>query len=119
VGFQRFYSRISDRDSDDSVSASQAPKFWLMKSEPDEYSIDDLEQSPNSTGFWDVSQVDTVHIIFLCSFIHATLKYKISSPLFNETLIEVSTDLQGVRNFQARNNLMRMVPGENILFYHR
>ena len=26
-----------------------------MKSEPDEFSIDDLARSPNSTGFWDVS----------------------------------------------------------------
>jgi len=61
----------------DSISASLPPKFWLLKSEPEEYSVDDLAQSNDSTGFWD-----------------------------------------GVRNFQARNNLKRMVPGEKILFYH-
>jgi predicted RNA-binding protein with PUA-like domain len=27
--------------------------FWLFKSEPDEYSIDDLANEPNATGRWD------------------------------------------------------------------
>lgn len=29
--------------------------FWLIKSEPHEYSLDMLKESPNATGFWDVS----------------------------------------------------------------
>ncbi len=28
-------------------------KFWLMKSEPDVYSIDDLASEPNQTDYWD------------------------------------------------------------------
>lgn len=27
--------------------------YWLMKSEPTTYSIDDLAQAPNQTGYWD------------------------------------------------------------------
>lgn len=27
--------------------------YWLMKSEPDAFSIDDLQQRPNQTEFWD------------------------------------------------------------------
>lgn len=30
-----------------------AKKFWLMKSDPDEYGIDDLEQLPGKTDHWD------------------------------------------------------------------
>ncbi len=50
-------SRVIGKDEDlqDSAIASPTPNFWLLKSEPDEYSIDDLAQSPNSSGFWDVS----------------------------------------------------------------
>jgi predicted RNA-binding protein with PUA-like domain len=28
------------------------PRYWLMKSEPDEFSIDDLERAPNQTTAW-------------------------------------------------------------------
>ena len=28
-------------------------KYWLMKSEPDEFSIDNLKTSPNKTWYWD------------------------------------------------------------------
>ncbi|MEX1136870.1 MAG: EVE domain-containing protein [Balneolales bacterium] len=28
-------------------------RFWLMKSEPDEFSIDDLQQRPNQTTWWE------------------------------------------------------------------
>lgn len=28
-------------------------KYWLLKSEPDEFSIDDLESRPNQTEHWD------------------------------------------------------------------
>lgn len=28
-------------------------QYWLFKSEPDEYSIDDLKAEPNQTGRWD------------------------------------------------------------------
>ena len=28
-------------------------KYWLMKSEPDVFSIDDLARSPRKTTFWD------------------------------------------------------------------
>jgi predicted RNA-binding protein with PUA-like domain len=49
-------------------------KFWLMKSEPSAYSIDDLER--DGTTNWD-----------------------------------------GVRNFQARNFIREMRPGDRVLFY--
>lgn len=49
--------------------------YWLLKSEPDVYSIDDLKEA--GTDPWD-----------------------------------------GVRNYQARNNLTAMKPGDLGLFYH-
>ncbi len=30
-----------------------SPKYWLMKSEPSAFSIDDLQQSPSQTTCWD------------------------------------------------------------------
>jgi len=51
------------------------PQYWLMKSEPDVYSIDSLAQQ--GRGAWD-----------------------------------------GVRNYQARNNMRRMRVGDLVLFYH-
>jgi len=30
-----------------------AKKYWLMKSEPGEFSIDDLKSAPNGTEHWD------------------------------------------------------------------
>lgn len=50
-------------------------QYWLMKSEPDVFSIDDLARL--GTAPWD-----------------------------------------GVRNYQARNMLQRMEPGDLFLFYH-
>jgi predicted RNA-binding protein with PUA-like domain len=50
-------------------------KYWLMKSEPDVYSIEDLERE--KTTIWD-----------------------------------------GVRNYQARNFLRQMQPGDLVFFYH-
>lgn len=52
-----------------------ARKYWLMKSEPDAYSIDDLER--DGTTMWD-----------------------------------------GVRNYQARNNMREMSKGDVVLYYH-
>lgn len=49
--------------------------YWLLKSEPDVYSFDDLVRE--GEGVWD-----------------------------------------GVRNYQARNNLRAMLPGDLALFYH-
>ena len=49
--------------------------YWLMKSEPDAYSIDDLER--DGTQPWD-----------------------------------------GIRNYQARNNMRAMNVGDLVLFYH-
>ena len=49
--------------------------YWLMKSEPDVYSIDDLER--DGSTHWD-----------------------------------------GVRNYAARNNMLRMQVGDLVLFYH-
>ena len=49
--------------------------YWLMKSEPDVYSIDDLEK-------------------------------------------DGSTCWEGVRNYQARNNMQKMSVGDRVLFYH-
>jgi predicted RNA-binding protein with PUA-like domain len=52
--------------------------YWLFKSEPDEYSIDDLANEPSGIGRWD-----------------------------------------GIRNYQARNNLRDQVSeGDLFFFYH-
>lgn len=51
--------------------------YWLMKSEPGEFSFDDLLNMPDQTEHWD-----------------------------------------GVRNYQARNFMMDMQPGDGVLFYH-
>lgn len=52
--------------------------YWLFKSEPDEYSIDDLAAEPSGMGRWD-----------------------------------------GIRNYQARNNLRDKVKkGDHVFFYH-
>lgn len=52
-----------------------AKQYWLMKSEPDAYSIEDLEK--DGTTHWD-----------------------------------------GVRNYQARNNMRKMKRGDGVLYYH-
>ena len=51
--------------------------YWLFKSEPASFSIDDLAARPGQTEHWD-----------------------------------------GVRNFQARNFLRAMTPGDLAFFYH-
>lgn len=52
--------------------------YWLLKSEPSDFNIDDLKKAKNQTTFWD-----------------------------------------GVRNYQARNNLRDEIrTGDGILFYH-
>lgn len=50
---------------------------WLMKTEPDTFSIDDLAARPGQTEAWD-----------------------------------------GVRNYQARNFIREMQPGDEVLIYH-
>jgi predicted RNA-binding protein with PUA-like domain len=50
---------------------------WLLKSEPDAFSIDNLIASPQKSTLWD-----------------------------------------GVRNYQARNNLVAMQKGDRAFFYH-
>ncbi len=52
-----------------------AKSYWLMKSEPDVYSIDDLEK-------------------------------------------EGQTAWEGIRNYEARNNMQEMSEGDLVLFYH-
>jgi predicted RNA-binding protein with PUA-like domain len=52
-------------------------RYWLMKSEPDEFSITDLERAPKQTTSW-----------------------------------------FGVRNYQARNYMREMKPGDRAFFYH-
>ncbi|MGY0505058.1 EVE domain-containing protein [Luteimonas sp. e5] len=54
---------------------STRKKYWLMKSEPGDFSIDDLERVRNEP--W-----------------------------------------TGVRNYQARNFMRQMKPGDGVLFYH-
>lgn len=54
---------------------SRARRYWLMKSEPDAFSIDDLQRV--GTEPWN-----------------------------------------GVRNYQARNNMRAMQVGDGVLFYH-
>jgi predicted RNA-binding protein with PUA-like domain len=51
--------------------------YWLMKSEPDEFSIDHLRRRPKQTEPW-----------------------------------------TGVRNYQARNHIRSMRPGDRVLFHH-
>ena len=34
-------------------SSTRSPRFWLFKSEPEVFSIDDLARSPNQTTYWD------------------------------------------------------------------
>ncbi len=51
--------------------------YWLMKTEPDSFGIDDLKARPKQTEPWN-----------------------------------------GVRNFQARNFIRQMKPGDLALFYH-
>jgi predicted RNA-binding protein with PUA-like domain len=52
-------------------------KYWLMKTEPDAFGIDDLKARPKQTEPWN-----------------------------------------GVRNFQARNFIRQMTPGDLAFFYH-
>lgn len=52
-------------------------QYWLMKSEPNEFSLQDLAMRPGQTEPWD-----------------------------------------GVRNYQARNFMRAMQPGDGVLFYH-
>lgn len=56
---------------------AQERQYWLMKSEPSVFSIDDLARAPKRTTSWD-----------------------------------------GVRNYQARNFMRAMKPGDQVLFYH-
>jgi len=56
---------------------SQERQYWLMKSEPSVFSIEDLALAPKRTTCWD-----------------------------------------GVRNYQARNFMRAMKPGDQVLFYH-
>ena len=52
-------------------------KYWLVKSEPGDYSFQDLQAEEDQTAEWD-----------------------------------------GVRNYQARNNLRAMQVGDLVLYYH-
>ena len=52
-------------------------RYWLLKTEPDVFSIHDLERAPDQTTGW-----------------------------------------EGVRNYQARNNLRSMRLGDRVLIYH-
>ena len=54
-----------------------AKRYWLVKSEPSDYSFDDLTNEEDSIAEWD-----------------------------------------GVRNYQARNNMQAMKAGDEVLFYH-
>jgi predicted RNA-binding protein with PUA-like domain len=56
---------------------SQSRLYWLMKSEPLVFSIEDLARAPKRTTCWD-----------------------------------------GVRNYQARNFMRAMQPGDQVFFYH-
>ena len=57
--------------------ATSSAKYWLMKSEPHAYSIQDLAAEKTKTTHWD-----------------------------------------GVRNYEARNNLRAMKQGDFALYYH-
>jgi predicted RNA-binding protein with PUA-like domain len=62
------------------AKVAQGPKdrqYWLLKSDPESFSFDDLWNLPNRTTHWD-----------------------------------------GVRNYQARNNMREMKKGDLAFFYH-
>ena len=56
---------------------AQSRQYWLMKSEPSVFSIEDLARAPKGRTCWD-----------------------------------------GVRNYQARNFMRAMRPGDQVFFYH-
>lgn len=49
---------------------------------------------------------------------HWLVKQEPSSYSFDDFQKEGKTDWTGVRNYQARNNLMAMKKGDKVLFYH-
>ncbi len=49
--------RNSKKEKSADPDEATGPRKWLLKSEPDEYSIDLLRSRPDSTGFWDVSYI--------------------------------------------------------------
>src|SRR5215471_4764520 len=61
----------------EAIESAMPVHYWLMKSEPTSFSIDDLQKRPNQSTCWD-----------------------------------------GVRNYQARNYMRAMKPGDHVLFYH-
>jgi predicted RNA-binding protein with PUA-like domain len=72
-------SQAGQPKSDELVTSSSAMSYvkYLIKSEPDDYSIDDITKSSGEIGRYD-----------------------------------------GVRNYQARNHIRTMQPGDLIFFYH-
>ena len=56
---------------------SREQRYWLVKSEPNAFSFDDLMAEAEQTAPWD-----------------------------------------GIRNYQARNYMREMRPGDKVLFYH-
>ena len=52
-------------------------QYWLVKSEPNDFSLDDLKKKGKKGEHWD-----------------------------------------GVRNYQARNNMQKMKKGDEVFFYH-
>jgi predicted RNA-binding protein with PUA-like domain len=68
-------SSKSSKVHTEDTAKKDGKQYWLMKTEPDVFSIDDLKK--NKTTLW-----------------------------------------EGVRNYQARNHLMAMKPGDEVLFYH-
>ena len=71
----RAYFRVFDVDSVVTEAERYSMNYWLMKSEPDVYSIADLQG--DKISIWD-----------------------------------------GVRNYQARNFMRQMSPGDLVFFYH-
>ena len=44
---------LSSVERKDPIAMTRAPKYWLMKTEPSAYSIQDLSQEPDQTTCWD------------------------------------------------------------------
>ena len=69
ISTRRKYTRASEEP--------MAKNYWLIKSEPSDYSFDDLMSEEDQISEWD-----------------------------------------GVRNYQARNNMQAMTVGDGVFFYH-
>jgi hypothetical protein len=97
------------------AAGGKAP-YFLVKSEPDEFSIQDLAARPHQTEGWEGGRMCAVRGMCGC---HGVLGAHWMRPCLHPPLpgTHVRTPT-GVRNYQARNILRSMRLGDQALFYH-